>query len=266
MQKKLRIQYFSKDFRMLDDRMVSQDPEFYAGPKTKHKGPIRIEFTLENKTDIEKCQKYLGQIAGILPLPQRKTSISSKLPDVFDSNREELLSDVENKASNDQDTFITYLREHDFVFVMWDFLETFKFPINVKKVHREKYQWMLRLVRRAKDPKLDRYDPMILFGIKLVDKRSTRVVVYLDGEFKKTLKIPLPEKPRETFKKQGIMKFPHYMTAEEREKFRREYRQYIDDNKKPFTKFFNRWKPYVENIPTIPPRIKKEKGIVAKSN
>lgn len=255
MDKKLRIQYFDKEGRMIQDRMVSQDPEFNAGPKITHKGPMRIEFSLETKEDIERCKVYLDQVIGVLPVLKKKQKVKPEM--LTGNDREKFLEGVLENALEDQDKLIQFLRDNGFVFIMWDFLKMFDFPLNIKEKHQDDYQWMIRLLRRAKDPKADKYDPMLLFGIKLLDKRDPKIVIYLDGEFKTIKKVPLPEKPRETFKKSGMMKFPHYMTEEEREKFRREFRQYKDSPEKKISKFYLRWEPYVENIPELPPRVKK---------
>jgi hypothetical protein len=56
MEKKLRIQLFDDEGRMVDDRTVSQDPEIYSGPKENHNGLFRIEFTLNTKDDVEKAK------------------------------------------------------------------------------------------------------------------------------------------------------------------------------------------------------------------
>jgi len=256
MEKKLRVQLFDEEGRLIDDRLVSQNPELSKGPAIPHKGLFRIEFTLDSKDDIEKAKTYLDQIIGSLPLGPKK--LRKKLrEDMSADTREELLNSVMGVAK-DQDELIMLLREQGFKFVMWDFLSTFDFEtLNIKERHKNKYQWMIRCQKKARNPKSDRYDPMLIFGIQLLDEHNEKVVVYLNGEFRESFKVSVPTKPKEVFKKTGMIKFPHFMTEEEREKFRYEQRLYEADPEKKQSKFFLRWKPYVENLPK-PIQDKKE--------
>lgn len=251
MEKKLRIQLFDKEGRFIEDRMVSQDPEVSAGPKNTHEGLMRIEFTFLEKNDVEKVKIYLDKLIGKLPLGTKK-ALKQKLARTMDDPdyREKLLEEAMTQNGQDQDQLISFLREQGFRFMMSDFLTTFGFPgINIKDRHLDEYQWMLRCIRYAKNPQSDKYDPMLIFGIKLIPEHDEKVIVYLNGEFHKRYKVPVPNKPKEVFKKTTMTKFPHYMTEEEREKFRLELRQYETNPEKKFSKFFNRWKPYVENLP-----------------
>lgn len=253
MEKKLRIQLFDPDGKMLSDRLVTQEPEFSKGPNEKHDGPMRIEFTLDSQPDIEKAKRYLDQLIGILPLGPKKGRkvLSKKIHDP--EHRETFLENILS-ISEDQDQLIKNLREKGFKFVMTDFLKTFDFfdKLDIKKVHLENYQWMILLNKPAKNPKSDKYDPMLLFGIKLMDERSDKVVIYVNGTFHKSVKLEIPEKSEIDFKKTDMIKFPHYMVEEEREKFRYEHRQYKDNPEKKYSKFYKRWKPFVENLPELP--------------
>jgi len=250
MEKKIRIQKFDSEGRLIDDRMVSQDTEFTSGPKLKHEGPLRVEFSLLDKSDVEGAVTYLGKLTGSLPIEAKKLK---KLKEPQNpEHREQLLKDALGEA-HDQDTLITYLRDHGFKFMMHEFLETFDWPMLIlRNHHKEEFQWMLRCSKIAKNPTSDKYDPMLAFGIKLVGDRQEKVVIYLHGEFHKSYKIPLPDKPRETFKKSGMMKFPHFMVENERDKFRFEIRQYQNNPEKEFSKFFNRWREHVDNVPKLP--------------
>lgn len=250
MEKKIRIQLFDEEGRLFIDRMVTQDTEFISGPKGEHKGPIRIEFTLSNSNDTEYAKTYLDQLTGLLPIPEPRGRKPQELELSTDDSRARLLEEAIEKAT-DQDKLIAYLREHDFVFLTTDFLETFDFNIELKTKHRNEYQWMMRCIKRAKNPKSDKYDPMLIIGIKLIGDRTEKVVVYVDREYLESHKVPLPKKPKETFKKSGMMKFPHYMVEDEREKFRFEIRIYQRNKEKVLSKFFSRWAEYVENIPEL---------------
>jgi len=251
MEKKLRIQFFDDEGRLVEDRMVAQDSEMYSGPKFNHEGLFRIEFTMNCKDDIEKAKTYLDQLTGILPLGSKQGRKKSIRILQDPQQREELLNEVIGIAM-DQDQLIQLLRDRGFRFMMYDFLETFEFPgLEIKERHKEKYQWMLLCTRTAKNPKADKYDPMLVFGIQLLPEHDERIVVYLNGQFKKAYKVPIPEKPKEVFKKTTMVKFPHYMTEEERERFRFELRRYEIDPDTNLSKFFIRWKPYVENLPEL---------------
>lgn len=250
MEKKLRIQLFDPEGCLIDDRMVSQNPEMSSGPKFNHDGMFRIEFTLDCKDDIEKAKTYLDQLIGSLPLGTKQKK-KKEFKEFDDPDwREEFLKQA--VSLGDQDDLINFLREQGFRFMMTDFLETFNFlGLDIKPRHKDKYQWMLRNTRYAKSPKSDKYDPMLIFGIQLLPEHNERIVVYLNGEFQKSYKVPIPSKPKEVFKKTSMTKFPHYMIEEEREKFRLELRQLeAQPNRKP-SKFLNRWMPFVENLPKI---------------
>lgn len=251
MEKKLRIQLFAPDGAMVSDRLVSQETEFYKGPEEKHNGPIRIEFTLTQQDDIDAAKLYLDKVVGMLPI-EAKIKKSKKVSEAVSPDKREEFLDLLLSVTGDQDKFISNLREHDFVFLTTEHLASLeKVTLNVKDAHAEKFQWMIRLLKRANNPMNDRYDPSLVFGISLMDERNEKVVIYKDQEFFKSIKVPVPEKPRETFKKSGMVKFPHYMTQDERDKFRIETRLLQNDKKRQYSKFFKRWLPYVENLPDL---------------
>lgn len=258
MEKKIRIQLFDKEGRITNERFVSQDPEFYHGPKDTHDGPMRIEFTFIEKGDVDLVKAYLDKLVGILPLEATiKVGKSKKkiVPALTDDNREEFLKSI-LEIQGDQDQLIQNLREKGFVFITADFIESLQLPINLKKLHKQSFVWMVKLLRRAKDPKNDKYDPMLAFGINL-DERSEKVVIYLNGEYHSKVAWALPEKPRETIKKNGLVKFPAYMEQEERDRFRKELRELLDKPDSQPSKFFMRWNKWVENLPKIP-QLEKE--------
>lgn len=250
MEKKIRIQKFDEEGRLIDDKVVTQDPEFYTGPKMKHNGPLRIEFSLLNKDDVEKCKFYLDQLVGDLPLSAKKGKKKkvSKFEGKDPEHRKELLESVLTHAK-DQDEFIQAMKEQEFKFLTWDFLKTFNYPIDIKKMHRE-YQFLIRCIKEAKNPMSDKYDPMLIIGINMLE-RQPKMIIYLDGSFLKSVELPIPKKNALTFKKTEMMKFPHYMVDEEKDKFRYEIRQYQNNPDKKLSKFFKRWLPYVENVPKI---------------
>ena len=250
MEKKTRIQLYDSEGRLISDRLVSQDPEFYHGPKEKHDGPMRVEFTFMDKSDVELVKQYLDKLSGILPIETLNKSEKKKSKVILtDDNREEFLKSILENPS-DQDQFIQLLRGYGFVFVTTDFVESIQLPINFKKLHKQTLVWMVKMLRRAKDPKNDKYDPMLAFGINL-EERSEKIVIYLNGEFHSKVEIKLPDKPRETIKKTGLVKFPQFMEQDERDRFRKELRELIDKPESTPSKFFVRWHKWVENLPKI---------------
>lgn len=251
MEKKIRIQLYSEEGQLQSDRLVSQDIEFNTGPKEVHKGPARIEFSLLEPEDIAKAKTYLDKLSGKIELVSKKVKVKVSKEIATPTEREDLVKEVLEGCKN-QDELITTLRKHGFKFMMWDFLETFDFGIPIKEPHKQKYQWMLKCLKEAKNPTVDKYDPMLIFGIQMYENRADKVVVYLNGEYHGSFNVSVPDKPREVYKKTEMIKFPPYMTEEEREKFRYELRQYQLQPEKSLSKFFLRWRPYVENLPELP--------------
>jgi len=250
MKKKTRIQFYTEDGILMNDRLVEQDPEFYSGPKETHDGPIRIEFSLLEENDIEKCIEYLKKLTGKLPASAkkgRKSLISNHNPSEF---REKVWNNAEKKHMDNQDDFIEYFRENGFSFVDYSYIVDNGLTDKIKKLYSDKYFWMMKRIKKAKDPANDKYDPTLIIGVKLLDKdnnpkRSDKVIVYSAGD-ENIYKIPLPELPKFSFNKSESLKFPHYMIQDERDKFRLEYRKLQEDpNKKP-SKFYNRWVEFVK--------------------
>lgn len=250
MEKKLRIQLFDNEGRLVTDRLVSQDPEFNTGPKIQHDQPIRIEFTLMSKDDIDRAQEYLNKLTGILPLSEVKKKRLSKAP-LDPRDREDLLNGA-IEDNNDQNGLIDTLRTNGFIFMTTELLETYDYPINLKDKHKPEYQWMIKRLKVAKNPINDKYDPMLLFGFRMFGEPDAKIVVYLDGAYHKAYKLKPHSKSKEVIRKAEMMKFPPYMTPEERERFRYEFRLLQDNPEKEFTKNFKRWREWVENVPELP--------------
>jgi len=246
MEKKIRVQLFDQDHRIIDDRMVSQDTEFRTGPRYQHDGPIRVEFSFLEKGDVDDAVIYMQKLTGLLPIEASVKKVKKlKVSDIPDS--EETLKAIieEVKGMANQDIAIKYLREQGFVFMTSEFLNTFGYKVSFKEGDDEEYAWMIRCIKQAKNPINDKYDPMLIFGIKLLEGRTEKVRVYLNGEYEKTLKIPVPEKPKMGFDKTNMLVFPNFMEQEERDKFRYEYRLHeADPNREP-SKFFRRWYKHV---------------------
>lgn len=258
MEKKVRIMLFDEEGRLVKDKLLDQDTEFYKGPVVKHEHPFRMEFTFEDQNDVEKVIKYISQLVGTLPLPEKKLKHLTKAGPVVPEFREEMATTIIG-FGGDQDELIRHLRGEGFVFLTWEHLQTLEHAETIEMLpnHGAKYEWMVKRLKLAKNPKADKYDLMLLVGIKLMSERHERVVIYLNGHHFKNTNIPVPEKPRETIKKTDLMKFPAAMIEEERDKFRFELRALQMNPEKEITKFFSRWRPFIDNVPKIPQDDKK---------
>ena len=210
---KCRIQLLDYNLVVKSDRLVDQNIEFNTGPKQKWEGPIRMEVTLTNKQDVTLLKKYIDALEGELPIKEntsrgRPASTTEK---EINSPREDIYSSVEVlvKEGRDQDFVINYLRGLGFVFLLTeDFLTyfpDFKFKErdtgspNSNGQYPDSYSWMVRRVKKAKDPKSDKYDPQIIFGFRILGERDTKVVGYLYKERKSVFKAAIPSKNALTF-------------------------------------------------------------------
>lgn len=246
MVKKIRIQLLTKEGIVTSDRLVDQEIEFYQGPKEKHKDPLKVEVTLTNTEDINKFITYLQKVALDLPIevksPRGRTATKNHQDTALDNSREVLLEELLSTAK-DQDDFIRKLREYDFIFLESDRLkQLIPEAYSIKSVHLEKYQWMIRVSKRAKDPRNDKFDLPLLIGIAIMDKesRTDKMVIYLNGTFNKSVKLEVPKNAM-TFKQTNLIKYPHYMTYEEREKWSIEHRLLLNNPEKKPSKFYLRW-------------------------
>lgn len=252
---KCRIQLLDDNLVVKSDRLVDQNIEFNTGPKQKWEGPIRMEVTLTNKQDVTLLKKYIDALEGELPIKEntsrgRPASTTEK---EINSPREDIYASVEVlvKEGRDQDFVINYLRGLGFVFLLTeDFLTyfpDFKFKErdtgspNSNGQYPDSYSWMVRRVKKAKDPKSDKYDPQIIFGFRILGERDTKVVGYLYKERKSVFKAAIPSKNALTFNNTEMCKMPHYMTEEERLKWSSEMRQLVVNKEKKPSKFFLRW-------------------------
>lgn len=251
---KLRITTLSDNGNPLSDRLVDACTEMYTGPKVQHKGPIRIEVTLVNQQDISQFKNYLDQLSGNLPIKEssgrgRPTNNQAK---ELESPREDILTDVE-KMVNDgksQQDIIKYLRDLGFVFILTeDFLYHFPgFEFDKKDVgeatdnkqYPNSFSWMARCIKRAKDPKADKFDPMVIFGFSILGGPSKKIVPYLYKERKKPLRASVG-KSTISFSQAEFTKLPKYMREDERIKFSTEQRQLLLNSEKKPSKFFLRW-------------------------
>lgn len=253
--KKMRLQLFDTNMGQLEDRLVAQDTEIRKGPNNPHKGPLKIEVCLFEEEDINNVLNYIKLLAGFLPL-ESKLPKAKKLKDTDYSEdesswRDALLKEVLQMET--QDDIIKALREQGFVFVTtdhiadmglfdWSTIDT----NTTANIDEDQFQWMIKLIKEAKSPVNNKYDPMLLVGFKLLGDKIDWMTTILHDQVEiheKTWK----SKNKVTFKKTDMCKFPTYMVLEEREKFRIElYKARKDTAEHTFSKFFKRWYKDVE--------------------
>lgn len=270
---KLRVTLLEDNGAVIQDRLVDATTEYYAGPKIQHKGPIRIEVTLGNTSDIDNFKKYLDQLTGSLPIKAptagRGRPSTANSTSVVETPREDILADVKKMADEgkNQSEVIEYLRNLGFVFILAedllyyfpDLVENFKHndlgaPTDNKQ-YPDSLAWMIRCIRRAKDPRTDKFDPMIFFGFN-IQKPSKRVVPYLYKERQDPLRIDTGKKVL-SFNTVEFTKLPKYMLESERLKFSVEQRQLILNPEKKPSKFFLRWVKDAEFPDSIKPKIEE---------
>lgn len=261
---KLRVTLLSENGCPVSDRLVDSTTEFNLGPKVKHDGPIRIECTLRDNQDVLLFKDYLDRLTGTLPV--REPSVGRGRPagitKQLESPREEVLAEVEKlvSAGKNQKEITKYLRKLGFIFIL---TEEFKmhfpeFEFDVKDVGKptdngqylNSLSWMVRLIKEAKDPKADKFDPQIIFGFSIIEGPSKKIVPYLYKERRKPLKAE-PVKKDLSFSNVGFTKYPKYMLEEERLKFSFEQRQLMLSKDKKPSKFFLRWSKDVEIPDTV---------------
>lgn len=253
---KLRVTRLDNNGAVIEDRLVDAYTELNNGPRQTYDGPVRYEITLTCQQDVDNFKKYLDQMAGKLPLREvgsrGRPSTGGAAAKEIESPREDILQEVikMNEEGKNQSQVIKYLRELGFVFILTeDFLVHFPdFQFNKKDVgepngnhqYPKSLSWMVRCVKRAKDPKADKFDPMIIFGFSILDGPSKKVVPYLYRERQKPIRIALG-KSTITPNQVEFTKMPPYMQEEERLKFSAEQRALFLNPEKQPSKFFNRW-------------------------
>lgn len=248
-EKKIRVQLFDEESRLISDKLYKQGSELISGPKFTHNGPMRIEITMDNQEDIERAITYIKKLSGMLPLEAKK---EKKKVGKIESDSDDYIGSMMDMITEckDQDELISNLRNQGFVFVTRDLLHNME---RFEKVNWEeedwrtdKYQYMVRLIKESKNPMLDKFDPTLIVGIKIYKKRSDEVKFYKFGELTNNLDIPVPGKAKESFTTQKLHIFPEFMSEKEKERFRREYRDMERDPDKEPTPFYLRWYKWVQ--------------------
>jgi len=242
--KKMRLQLFDKDFNQIDDRLVSQNTEIYKGVKEVWEGPLKVEVCLFSKTDVDDFKNYLDQLVGNLPIEEsrKRKRGRKKLSKTSPDYRKEF--GVEFDKAVVAGNPIDWVKEEGFIFTSLDFLKDLGLPFTIpEEIEPDDFKWMVRLTKRAKNPLNNKYDPTILIGIEKLStgkiKKARYVLVTPDGIdldmegdlVSKSLKVPPQVK----------VKFPHFLTPEERVRLSLEIGELRkDDTKKP-SPLYRRW-------------------------
>jgi hypothetical protein len=260
---KMRIKLYDPETHLLQsDRLVEQITELNMGPKEAHKGPIGIETTFASQTQLDLFIEYLKKIKGDIPItaPGEKVK-KTKTIDKMLSDKEPLLDLIKAAKSKgtSQEKLIDFLREYNFRFVTGDFIQDLgendskvKEQITLReKDVKDEFQYMVRMIKQAKEPMNDKYDFRLVFGIKIVGERVNKVVIYLWGKFSEFVKIPWEEAKKMNFKKvEKIYIFPDFMDYADRKKWRTEHRKKIAAEAKGLefepSKFYVKFTPYIK--------------------
>lgn len=275
---KMRITTLNEDGSYIQDRLVDAYTELNAGPKFQHEGPVRLEITLQNQQDIESFKNYIDQLTGKLPIKETvgRGRPSTSSTTTLESPREDILMKVEQmvKEGSNQDDIIKYLRGLGFVFLLTeDLLYHFDdFPFFKKDIgdpnsngqYLNSFSWMVRCIKRAKDPKADKFDPMILFGFSIMKGPSKKIIPYLYKERRHPFRVDNGKKVL-TYSTVEFSKMPAWMLPEERIKFSAEQRQLLANPEKQPSKFFTRWSHDVLLPDTVHEKF-KGRGIIFKND
>lgn len=248
MKPKIRIQLLDKKGVVVSDRLVDQYTELLQGPKDKHDGPIRIEVSIFDEPTIENFKTYLDKLKGTIPLEK---PLPKKTPQEKVNPYKEIFVAIKQKEHIED--IIEYLDNLNFRFLSGQLIEELahKIPGNPTNDIDISYQWMVRVLRYAKDPANDKFDFSMLVGIKFLGKKSNKVIVFYNGKLKATLTRKWLKGDVINLKKKKIpMVFPDYMTIEERKKWRY-VRRKVELNKpigQKEQKFYDRYKLDIKNL------------------
>lgn len=278
---KLRITRYNPDNTIYEDRLIDSKLEFYNGPDTVHYGPLRIDALLQNTEECEGLINYLKQLIGQLPISKKeqKQRTSTTKPLEADSIQT-LIAEAFEKCKT-QEALIEYLRGLNFTFLTYDHLKDIcdhnEWPFKLKKkkylghnniektkyLHKD-YQFMVRVLKLAKNPQLDKIDPQIFFGFKLIGEKRPKVLIYELGIYKDTKELHWKEETEIGYKvKEKFYKFPEPMSYIERSKWRGEDRRIVFDQHKGTDKqykpsdFYTKWKPWVVILKDQRKKVKK---------
>lgn len=250
---KIRIQLKNELGAIVADRLVSFKSETYTGPKDKHQGPLKIEVDLHDKESIALFKTYLDKLVGDLPIGEKKSAIK-KIENIPEHPIDEMIEKIEKLK--DQDKVTLYLKERDYRFITFQVLEELMKERKVEidfdpGIKNEEFQYLVRMIKEAKNPINDKYDFSLLIGIKIIGKPRTKILVYKNGKYLSTLPIPPAEIPEINMKeKKKLTVFPQYMTIDERKKWRYYHKKFTENKElnPGELKFYQRWAEDVRKL------------------
>lgn len=252
---KIRLTLYGSQNLELSDRLVDQETEYAKGPTEKHTGGIRLDVKLENKDQVNALVEYLRKLALDLPISAATAKKIEKSKVSTTTMSEEPLLDIihiiENKYKTQED-IVQYLRGFNFRFVNSEYLLNEIEPLKGQELKlKDKildYQFMVRMVKEAKDPSKDKYDPQLVIAMKIVGKRQDKFYIYLYGKLKNKVELPWKDIKSKNFKKvEQLYTFPEVMEKNERARFRNEDRRIKAKPDTQPTKFYLRWAGYVKH-------------------
>lgn len=254
MDDKIRIQVLDDEHNVLSTKVLKlstfgNSVDLLSNLK---KGQVNFNFTAEN---IESYSNYIRTFRKIYRegirlekekenqiLRPKKRHKPSKDNQNWEDYREKFIRDAIEKSKNNQDAFIHILRENDFVF-MDSITLLDRFPNlskHISKIKLGKYQWMLKVLKFGVSPEKDSFDPLILIGIKISPERDRKIVVYHNKKFLYSLLMEIPKrldgvKPKPV----QLIKYPDWMTYDERQKWGKEHRKLLADPELKPSKFYD---------------------------
>jgi hypothetical protein len=241
LEKKIRIQTFDKDFSQLEDRLIGQDLELKSGPKVTHEGPLKVEVCLFEQEDISLFKDYLDRLIGNLPLEAKKPR-GRKLKASSPTFNEDLIESIKEVESVSD--FNTLLEKSGFVATSIQLLKDLEIPVSLPEdLDMGKYRLLIRMIKKAKNLLNNKYDPTLL--ILVPRKRGDDVVVIYHGEVVLNQSIDKVSSSKIRVAKSLMTSFPHFMTQDERNKFRIEKSKLEADEKVKPSRFYARWVHYV---------------------
>lgn len=237
----MRIQAFDEEFNMLEDRLLVQLPELLAGPKETHKGPLKIEVCLFNHHDVDRFVEYLHRLQGNLPLREKGERKIKKQKQEKSSPNEVFIDNL--KMVTEASEFNTLLKDYGFVYSTRQLVEDLNLPVAYPKdVDLEDYRLLIRLVKKSKNPLNHKYDCSLII---LVEKHGDGIIAVLLGESVVIKSVENLNKQSVKVPKSMDTVFPHFMTLEERNKFRVEKAKLVENPDKAPSNFYRRWVHYV---------------------
>jgi len=251
LEKKCRIQLYDAEFNQISDRLVAQDVEFRSGPKEVHLSPLRIELSLFDREDLVGALEYLNRLSSMLPLEKPK-GVRGRKPTgrkVPLDNRQDLAKAL--SATKDPKEFIKIAREHGFVASTPAYLKDLGYQIKIPAlVSNERWTMMVMLTKKAKNPLNSKYDPITLIFV-----REDKAIISIDGEVASKIALSSSVGDRVVVPAKAKMKFPHFLTLEERNQFRLDMDKLKDDPQEKPTRLYVRW---VHDVALLNPEFKND--------